>query len=204
MWNQARNYDLLEFFYNVMSGNLSDYKAIKMKIKGSIRLHDKYEWFATCILYDNLTLYTEIIRSVKMHTWWIVTQKLPHIFKETSSIMAIIMGGQPCKLQRNFDSKTCKLCSENSKDDLTHVLFNCLALSELRNLHLYALSNVMPQAMKNTFDTMSVNEKIIFMLSPLHSGYIPEWNVIYIKIASFVQAIYKMRAKLYDEALLVP
>ena len=53
------------------------------------------KWYATCILYGDLNIYSELVTSVKIHNWWIVTQKIPRIFKSLSSIMAILMGDNP-------------------------------------------------------------------------------------------------------------
>ena len=58
-----------------MSGKLTDYQAAKRSVKNNIKRHDHFEWIGTCVLYDKLNIYTEIVHSVKIHTWWIVTQK---------------------------------------------------------------------------------------------------------------------------------
>lgn len=158
------------------------------------------KWYATCILYGDLNIYSELVTSVKIHNWWIVTQKIPHIFKSLSSIMAILMGGQPNGLQRNFKSQSCQLCESNDKKDLIHILFNCSELNEVRTNNLTNLNKVMPRAMVEEFNGMNVAEKLKFLLSPLHSQYIAEWKDIYVEIAKFVNAIYSLRAKLYDES----
>ena len=56
----------------------------------------------------------------------------------------------------------------------------------------------MPSAMHNDFLNMTDLEKLYFMLSPLKSEYISEWNAIYMAIASMIFEMYQDRAKRYD------
>ena len=203
IWEYVQRYNLLPLLYKVISGEILDYKNAKSNIKNIIKQHDYYEWFATRMLNDKLLLYTEIVPSVKMHTWWTVTQKLPHIFKHVSCVMAIIMGGQPSGMQRNFNSRTCQLCFCNNRDDLFHILFRCNELETPRIRLLSKLSNAMPFAMATEFNNMNVNDKTMFILSPLKSLYVAEWNNIYVAIAIFVKEIYAARAKLYDNLEMV-
>ena len=91
------------------------------------------------------------------------------------------------------------LCSNYQRDDCYHVLFNCSALNETREEYLARLYDVMPQAMANVVNEITIKDKVKFLLSPLNSRYIPEWNNIYVAIASFVFAVYSQRANIYDE-----
>ena len=113
--------------------------------------------------------------------------------------MAIVMGGQPISLQRNFGSSKCNLCHVNSKDDPSHLMFECSQLSEIRQAKIQQIYAHMPVAMVENILQMNVCQKTLFILSPLRSSYTPEWNDIYVSIASMVFAIYTERAKIYDQ-----
>lgn len=199
MWHQAEKYDILNIVNNIINGESNSYPVVKKQVKLIIKEHEHYEWAATCLLYHNLWLYSDLVQSVKLHTWWTVTQKLPHIFKQVSCVMAVIMGGQPRGLQRNFESSTCKLCTMNCTEDPLHVIFKCAELSDVRHNKMSKMYSCMPRAMYNDLLNMAELEKAHFILSPMRSKYIPEWNDIYMSIASMIFEIYEYRAKKYDD-----
>ena len=198
MWKQAKKYDVWHLIENVISGKVTCYQNVKSEMKHIIKEHDYYEWRVSCSMYQNLSFYSDMVHSVNMHTWWVVARKLPHIFKQISCLMAIVMGGQPRGLQRNFDKSKCKLCSANCKEDPQHIIFNCNELQEVRNTKLLEMYSVMPKSMVNNMLDMTVSQQAMFILSPLRSLYIPEWNDIYVSIASLIFEIYKCRAMKYD------
>ena len=158
-----------------------------------------YEWKATCLMYNSLNIYSKLTHTIQMHTWWVVTQRVPHIYKQVSAVMAVIMGSQPSSMQRNFDHKFCQLCDGRASDNVLHVLFNCEALAPVRDRKLNAMYNSMPSAMINTYQIMNENEKAIFLLSPLSCKFISEWLNIYEAIANMVFGLYSTRSELYDD-----
>ena len=58
------------------------YEQIKHRVKTIIKDHDILEWRATCLLYHNLNNYSAAVHTVKLHTWWVVSQKIPHVYKQ--------------------------------------------------------------------------------------------------------------------------
>ena len=132
-----------------------------------------------------------------MHTWWVITLKLPHFYKQTSCIMSIVLGGQPHGLQRNLGKSVCGLCG--NREDASQVVFDCIELNDIRNCKIVRVYENMPNAMRLSIEGMSIREKAVFFLSPLKSKYVLEWDDIYKSIASFVFEIYKERAKKYDD-----
>ena len=113
--------------------------------------------------------------------------------------MSFIMGGQPSGLQRNLEFPICLLCNNYHCEDCYHVLFYCNASNETHEVYLSRLHDVMPQSMANEMNQMTIRDKVRFLLSPLQSSYIPEWNNIYVAIASFIFAMYPQKASMYDE-----
>lgn len=49
MWKYVKSYNLHDIFYDIMSGNVSNYQNIKSKIKNKIKLYDHYEM--VCNMY---------------------------------------------------------------------------------------------------------------------------------------------------------
>ena len=108
------------------------------------------------------------------------------------------MGGQPKCMQRNIDKRICLICDTRTPDTALHILLECNALSDVRNVNLLKFKKSMPLVMSICFQGMSREEKLRFLLSPLLSSYIPEWRQVYEAIASMVYALYATRANLYD------
>ena len=140
-------------------------------------------------MYDNMKLYIECVPTVKLHTWWVVTQKVPRLYKQVAAVMAIIMGGQPKAMQRNFDKTLCQICNSRMADNSCHVIFDCSALNSVRMKHLQIIYKNMPIPMISCFQAMSKFEQRHFLLSPLNSTYVAEWLHIYDAIAGFVNCI---------------
>ena len=149
-------------------------------------------------MYQNLNIYISSVRTVKLHTWWVVTQKVPQIYNQVTAIMAIMMGGQPRAMQRNFDKKPCNICDARLADNPLHILFDCTALCNIRCEKIQRLHATMPIPMLTCFELMTRIEKLSFLLSPLQCGYVLEWRQVYEAIASMVFSLYTTRAKLYD------
>ena len=84
-------------------------------------------------------------------------------------------------------------------ENTEHIIFHCTTLSNTRQENLSAILNTMPIAMVTSYELMTVNEKLIFICSPLLSNYIPEWQGVYENIACMVYNIFAARAKCYDE-----
>ena len=149
-------------------------------------------------MYPNLNIYSAAVDDVKLHTWWVVSQKVPHIYKQVTAVMAVLMGGQPRSMQRNFDKRLCQTCGARMVDDALHVILDCTALSCVRQQNLLKLQEAMPNSMFTCYEAMVREDKLLFLLSPLQCKYVSEWRPVYIEVASMVYALYDTRAKLYD------
>ena len=84
----------------IMDNNYS--QCDKNSIKRMIKEHDFYEWKSTCLLYASLNTYIDSVNTIRMHTWWIVNQKLPHIYKSISAVMAVLMCGHLQNYKETF------------------------------------------------------------------------------------------------------
>ena len=83
-------------------------------------------------------------------------------------------------------------------DNKSHILFHCQATHYERSRNLGQVLHKMPQAMSNSYQTLSENEKLVFLLSGLKSNSTAEWPDIYEAIARWVFAIYQTRKSKYD------
>ena len=179
--------------------NFGDISSWKVLIKKIVWRHETIKWKASCLMYNELTLYQDSVFEIKMHAWWMFVKARPDAFKKVSSVMALIQGSQPIGLQCNFGKGRCKICHTLLRDDPVHVLFRCPTLSEVRQTQVQLILNEMPYALRREITNMNDVQKTYLLLSALRCEYVPEWEPLYLRIADWVYHIYKARKTYYDE-----
>ena len=147
----------------------------------------------TCTLYKQLALYQKSVEHIKLHCWWNVAKHYPSATRQISSVMSVLMGGQPGGMQHNFKRRSCALCHLAAPDSPTHVLFECPEISGKRTELWGSVTNSMPSALSSDIDNLNNKEKTVFILSGFRGEYIPEWKMTYVCVARFVHEMYKER-----------
>ena len=176
-------------------GSMLEWKKIIKKIAWS---HEYVQWRASCFLYNNLTEYSCTIVGIKIHNWWKISNLCPNLYKRVGGLMSVLMGSQPPGMLCNFDSNICQLCRSRNNETILHVLFGCQELGILRHELLNNIIDVMPNAMKHAYTNMTVQQKLLFLLSPLNCNFNHEWINIYRNILIFVCKMYSSRKEKYD------
>ena len=175
-----------------------DFLSDKFCIKKHILDVENQRWRATCLLYSSLDIFRNATKSINMNCWWIFSKASPLTTNKVSSLMAVMMGGQPSGYQQNFSRDACTLCDSQSYDNVIHVLFDCDKLSQMRCQLYQKLIASMPQALSEDFHNMTKREKLILMFSGYGQTYIPEWRNLYMNTAAYVDSLYKLRSNAYD------
>ena len=155
---------------------------------------EKLRWRYSCMFYDDLNMYLEVVTDIKPIVWWSFVQSCPTFHRKAAAIVSILMGGQPKGLQCNFDSNVCGLCVERDRDDSAHILFVCDALQEERDVLTQQLINSMPVPMLSSYCDLSNVGKLKFMVS----GAAREFPSVMKCIANYIYALYQKRKLLYD------
>lgn len=194
-WDYVRKYQLdhivLSFIEN---GDFDRINATKRFVKNRIKDYEISRWRYTCMLYRGLDLYSSIITEMKPCAWWKFVQHHPNILTQAASVVALLMNNQPRGLQCNHESDICQLCIDRTVDSSEHILFHCDSLDTVRQCVYPELLNVMPNAMRDCFETMTSDRKLSFILTGMNS----EFYDIMKCIANFVYALYKERKRMYD------
>ena len=172
---------------------------MKLFIKQVVSKHEYTSWRATCFLYRQLNIYSIVTNGIAPHPWWRVSSKFPYLTRYVSQIMALIVGVNPKFHQRNFSSRSCKLCQTFCEDSVVHVLFQCPLLDDIRIQCWGDITGRMPIPMKDDVEKMTPQDKVIFILSCLGNTVVTDWELLYHGICIFVDRIYKMRSRLYDD-----
>ena len=125
----------------------------------------------SCMLYDGLSLYLDVVSDMKPIIWWEFAQAQPTYFKKAASVVSIMMNGQPKSMQCNFNSDICKLCDARSRNNPRHIMFECEALSNFREPIYQCIIQSMPFAMPQGYIEMTTDEKVKFLLSGISKEF---------------------------------
>ena len=190
-------YDLQTILIDFIMTRRDDINRVKIMVKKSIRNIELIQWRCKMFMYPNLKCYYECISGRYMHVWWKYVSKHPHMNRYVSTLMAVLMGGQPKGLQCNFNTSVCRLCSCGASDNPTHVLFECTAMQVTRDAAWTELSLKMPGAMLESIMNVNFNERVKIMMTCYGGGYVHEWDDVYEHTAKLFFKMYTARYDLY-------
>ena len=194
----VRKFNLVDILQQCMfSDNSSQFQYYKSLIKRIVIETEINRWKVTSMFFYEIPLFTHCIKNIELCIWWKFVKNVPSIFKQVSSVVAVVSGTQPKQFQCNFNEYYCRLCTIFSRDTAEHILFECTALNDIRNMYFSKLKFVMPFAMKRELMNMNNREKLYFLLSGLESEFCTEWISIYRAIAIFVHEMYRRRKRIY-------
>ena len=193
-------YGLMELLRQFICNGSNDMlKRAKSNVKNVIISLETDRWKASCMMYSELSIYMKCVRSINVHVWWSLAKTRPNLIYKIAAILAVCMGNQPKGLQCNFNRKLCYLCDQRQLDSPKHILFECDAFAIYRFSKLKQIIECMPEGMRYSFRNISLDEKVILLLSGLHCEvYIKEWSNLMIEICEYVYEIYRQRKTKYD------
>ena len=198
-FNVACKYGMREMVRNcIMSNVIGSIDSMKACIKNLMWKQETMEWRATCSMYPELRTYSATTKIIQVHAWWKLAHRYPQLFKEVSSIVAVLLGVQPKFMQRNLENieYQCGLCHCRCKENAMHVILQCSELEDIRSHAWDRLLSSMPPGMRQ--DIRNDEKTLELLLSGLGGNYIPEWDQTYANIAQFVYSMYEHRKHMYD------
>ena len=176
-----------------------NFLAEKSKIKKLIFDLEISRWRATCMMYSSLRLYRKSTNDISLNCWWYYVKTKPNMSRRVSSVIAVLVGSQPSGLQRNHGASSCGLCG--CQEDASHVIFDCIKLSDKRRQLWSQVESTMPQGLRNDINDMTSIEKSIILLSGFGNKFIREWSELYKNAAIFIHEMYVTRSECYDALL---
>ena len=202
MYNTAVKYGLDNMLLQAVSyNNLPDFTLIKSQIKRIVWGNENDRWRASCLIYRELDQYRSTVSNIRMHPWWLFVKDEPIYCTKVAGVLAVLMGGQPCKYQRNFGHSRCKICESFEAETAEHILFKCNALEQYRSILWENVLLKLTEPLKESVMQMTHNERTVFLVSCLNESYINEWRDLYKAIANFIHKMYVHRALLYDNVV---
>ena len=148
-------------------------------------------------MYNKLTLYRNVIHDIQVLAWWSYARSHPRKLKQVQATVALLLGTQPRGMQHNLNGQNCILCDDHLTDSCLHIMFGCCEMDMTRAYWLSVIRFLMPRVMQHEFQSMSVQEKLTFLLSGLNNCYVSEWDALYRAIAQFVWDKYMCRDEKY-------
>ena len=91
-------------------------------------------WKATCLMYTELSIYTECVKSIKTHVWWFLARKRPYLIYKISALLSVCMGNEPKGMKCDFKRRLGFLCDARQAASPKHILFEKTTLL-LSGLH---------------------------------------------------------------------
>ena len=143
------------------------------------------------------------VENITLHPWWRFAKLCPQYSNQVSSVMSLLMGGQPKGLGRNFVSIRCGICGSTEPEKPTHVLFRCITLNHSRDKWWGLVINSMPDQMVIECRNMTDDKKVAFLMSCFGNTMITEWTHVYRAVGKFVHNMYIARSEAYDISLRV-
>ena len=194
-WKFVKFYKLENVVLSFINdGSHNRIENTKRLVKCRVREFECNRWRYSCTFYSDLDMYLSIVTEIRPVVWWQFVQSYPTYLKKAAAVVAVLMGGQPKGLQCNFNSDTCKLCTDHALDNPTHVLFDCKALEEDREVMSSLLLQSMPHAMSTSYVELSINRKLRFLLAGA-----PDFYDVMKAISSYVYFLYESRKSMYDD-----
>lgn len=110
MYEMVKLYELEEVINLCMhTGDFSQMNIWKKVVRERVWKTEILKWKASCMVYSELGIYRACVLNTHMHLWWAPARQSPHLLRQISCILAVLLGGQPHGMQRNLGQTICKL-----------------------------------------------------------------------------------------------
>ena len=154
----------------------------KRKVKTQIQLYEIRKWKVTCHLYRSLLYLNMNIVKFEMSPWWRLSYENIQYSHKCRIILQLLVGKN-----RRLTGQ-CKLCND-MQITVEHVLFDCNALSDIRELLWYDVSNVGLKGLVNDLNSLSSRERTAMILNGFNVKYVREWYELYCTVADFIVGV---------------
>jgi hypothetical protein len=192
----CKEYDLMDMVeHAVQSGDYMDIREWKRLVKNKVWARENQKWSIICRLYSSLSTVKQGIPSIKLWSWWQYVQDCPSDMHRVKVILKLLLNvhGLKCSAARytgNGASVLCEQCDHYQAETISHVLFECIGSADLRSVLWADVMDACPPALVLQINTMLLEDKVVFLLTGLHSTYTQEWFEVFACIARYISSIY--------------
>ncbi len=173
--------------------------TLKRTLRTAVEDQSWTKWETSRLMYPSLNLFRLCFETIELCIWWRVSLDLPHMTRSTINIVKL-MCGQHCLASNpghgTGASKLCGLCDSYEVESVSHFLFSCNALDEVRGPSWDSLLVHLPEPMASALNNMNHVDKTIFLLSGFKVNFTPEWLGLYEATALHINKLYMERCKI--------
>jgi hypothetical protein len=192
-----KDYGMMEYVTTALeTGVFMSQSQWKRKVKEKIIEKEHQEWTATGFMYRGAMDFKKIGVDINMG-WggWQIARWNSSMLKNIKYMWNIL----------NMKNEKCgHMCKCEEKPNIAHVIFKCEIVNNTRRQKWIEVKNIIPQAMVNSIEAMTPEERITFIYSCLHGLPIMEWMSVYIALSKFVVEVGKewysrVTVEVYDD-----
>lgn len=186
MIETCRKYGLYEYLYDsVVSGQYATIHQFKSLVKQKSNATYIQSWKITCCFYKSLSMYnTNVVSGLQMISWWKVVYDAPERTNKCRLIVKLLLNVY------RLGKKMCHLCDSYRRDSITHILFECDFVKDVRTKHWKKVASVCPLPLFNDMMKMTLDDRCAFLLSGLNAPYIDDWQNVYVTLLDFMYHTY--------------
>jgi hypothetical protein len=168
----------------LLSGTFMCMSRFKNCIKCKINRSEEVRFRITCELYKSLVNYKECITQIKVWPWWVyINSYRPHLGHKGRVLAKLLYEqshiGLSCSRYKETHSVTCNACDQGAIDCVPHVLFECDALNQERDILWDRVMTDAPQALVFELNEMNSVQKTHFIMAAFNCALVPEWLCLY-------------------------
>ncbi len=155
MLSKIKDYGLGHEVKNVLNtGIIMKIDQWKQKVKEKVIEKEHLEWIATGLMYESVKEFKSLEVSIKTGwDWWRTARWDCKLLQDIKFMLNVLCINLKC-------GHSCK-CSD--QPSITHILFGCVLITNTRGQMWSTVKNSMPPAMIASVDSMSQEEKVVFI-----------------------------------------
>jgi len=178
----CKEYGLLDHVrYAIETGSYVTREVWKTLVKEMVHKLEVKRFVIQCQLYRSMHLLSD---NTHMCTWWIHSYFDPTFAKKNRTLVRMLLNVDM------YREHICQCCDLNVLNNVTHILFVCPCINEVRERCLMDVRVNLPENLVNDFEHMTLNEKTRFMLNACNSRYISDWKNMFDAVAKFIHSVY--------------
>ena len=194
MIQACKRYNLVPLVMDsVMSGEYMPMHKWKKMINYEVRVSHMKNCYISAMMYKSLSLINTKTFHHGMLAWWYYAKQVPNDIKKTRTIVKLLLNIY--RLGQN----NCSACMTGDQDNISHILFECSALRQLRHSMWEELKKAdCPPLLVKEIDNMSSVECTNFLLNAINCKFVIEWQPLYKAILQFVYIMYTQYNTLFS------
>jgi hypothetical protein len=165
----------------ISTGAIMTLDQWKHMVKEKVMQKEHHEWKATCYMYRSSNEFKALDVNIKHGWgWWQIARWDCSLLKKIKYMWTVL---------HTNNAKSGHNCTCEDLPTMAHVLFECELIHDTRG-HLWTqVVNVMPHAMTASINSMTGEEKVVFIYSCFHGAPLCEWMGIYRAMSVYVSVL---------------